>query len=205
MTLAGNTCAHGIELTALCIFCRAAELYQLEQSGDEPAELKDLARDIRETNHQNGFNLPTWDNLPIKVMMAVTELNEGMDAIRGDGEDPLLEELADTAVRILDILYSIWGDDWADRTTDLMDVRPERNLFEAGEVALWRPLRMLCMAVEAWRHEHRVDVRIGLEIALKEVFSLGLTLGVDLRRVIEWKNAKNAGRGMRHGKARAEG
>lgn len=164
----------------------------------------ELAKSIRETNEKNGFDKPTWDNLPTKVMFAVTELDEGMDAITGEGADPLTEELADTAIRILDILHSIWGDEWADRTTESKRVRCE-SVFEPGEVALWRPLRMLCKGVECWRHEKKSDVRIALEMALREVFVLGVKLGVDLQVDVEWKNAKNATRGLRHGKARSEG
>jgi len=167
--------------------------------------LYELAKVIHETNKGNGFDPPTWDNLPAKVMFAVTELEEGMAAIRGDGEDPLTEELADAAIRILDILHSVWNDRWADRTGDVLSFRPDGGLFEPGEVALWRPLSMLCKGVEAWRHERRRDVQSALEIALRELFLFGIRLGVDLHVIIEWKNAKNGTRGLRHGKARAEG
>lgn len=197
--------AHDPNLPVLCVFCRAMATYQMAESGESPIDLKEMAEVIRETNRKNGFTRPSWDNLPIKVMMAVTELNEAMDAIKGEGEDPLIEELADTAIRVLDILESVWQHDWADRTVALLQTRLERNLFEPGEVALWRPLRMLCTAVESWRYENQGDTRISLEIALREVFTLALSLGVDLGTVIQWKNEKNATRGIRHGKARAEG
>jgi hypothetical protein len=138
------------------------------------------------------------------MMFAVTELDEGMDAITGEGADPLHEELADTAIRILDVLYAEWGNDWTDRTSDVLQLRPE-GVFEAGEVALWRTLRMVCKAIEAWRHDKKQDVRIGLEMAVRELFVLGAKLGVDLHAEIEWKNGKNATRGKLHGKARSAG
>jgi len=121
------------------------------------------------------------------------------------GEDPLIEELADTAIRILDILYSVWGTDWADRTLDAFEIKPEGGLFEPGEVALWKPLRLLCRGVEAWRDERRTDVRIALELALRELFAFGIRLGVDLLVTMRWKNARNDGRGVLHGKVRPEG
>lgn len=164
----------------------------------------ELAKSIRETNQKNGFDCPSWDNLPNKVMFAVTELDEGMDAITGDGDDPLSEELADTAVRILDVLYAVWGNDWADRTAGILNIHPE-GVFQPGEVILWKPLRLLCKAVECWRHENKADTRIALEMALREVFAIGALIGHDLHVDIEWKNAKNATRGRLHGKARSEG
>jgi hypothetical protein len=138
-------------------------------------------------------------------MFAVTELNEGLDAIKGTGDDPLIEELADAAIRILDILTSCFADTWADRTVDLYDRSFEGGLFEPGEVALWRVLGPLCGAVEDWRYERVGDVRIGLEIALREIFTMSLMLGVELRTVIVWKNERNSRRGIRHGKVRSEG
>ena len=166
--------------------------------------IHELAKSIRETNEANGFDCPTWDNMPAKVMFAVTELDEGMDAITGEGADPLSEELADTVVRILDVLHALWGDGWQDRTTDVLSVHPE-GMFEPGEVVLWRPLRMLCKSVESWRHDNRNDVRVALEMAVRELYIIGSKLGVDLQAEVEWKNGKNATRGKLHGKRRSAG
>lgn len=205
------TCGHAHDKTLPvgCTFCRALATYKLsrgmEKTEDRTHVLYELAKDIRETNEHNCFDRPTWNTIPAKIMFAVTELNEGMDAILGVGEDPLTEELADTAIRILDILYSVWGTDWADRTLDAFEIKPEGGLFEPGEVALWKTLRLLCRGVEAWRYERRSDVRIALELALRELFAFGIRLGVDLIVTMRWKNDRNAGRGVRHGKARAEG
>jgi len=164
----------------------------------------EVAKAIRETNEANGFDCPTWENIPSKVMFAVTELDEGMDAITGEGADPLSEELADTVVRILDVLHALWGNDWADRTSDILSIQPV-GVFEPGEVTLWRPLRMLCKCVESWRHDKRSDVRVALEMAVRELFIIGSKLGVDLHAEVEWKNGKNASRGKLHGKVRSAG
>jgi NTP pyrophosphatase (non-canonical NTP hydrolase) len=66
--------------------------------------LKELAVEIRETNDANGFEAPTWDRLLSKLMLVVTELDEAVAAVKGDGKDPLEEELADAAIRLIDIL-----------------------------------------------------------------------------------------------------
>lgn len=197
--------AHDENIPVGCTFCRALAAYHTTRTGERTRTLHELAEKIRETNSSNCFDRPTWNTIPAKIMFAVTELNEGMDAIVGVGEDPLTEELADTAIRILDILHSVWGKDWADRTVDVLDLKHEGGVFEPGEVALWKPLRLLCRGVEAWRYERRSDVRIALELALRELFAFGIRLGVDLQVIIEWKNDKNASRGIRHGKVRAEG
>ena len=38
--------------------------------------LHDVAYSLSETASDNGFDCGTWDNLPVKIMMVVTELNE---------------------------------------------------------------------------------------------------------------------------------
>jgi hypothetical protein len=179
--------------------------YREMQGGGRSKKLKELARDIHATNLQNGFDPPNRDNLPAKIMFAVTELDEGMQAIAGTGDDPLVEELADTAIRILDVLHSLWDNDWVDRTVDVPEIRPEGGLWEPGQVALWRPLRMLCKAVESWRYGEWGDVKIALEIALRDLYMIGLRLGVDLHGLIAWKNDRNGTRGKWHGKARSDG
>ena len=195
--------AHDENLPVGCVFCKALAAYQTVRGTKRTMTLHELAQGIRQTIKGNGFDKPSWDNIPAKLMFAVLE--EGMAAIRGDGEDPLTEELADAATRILDVLHSVWGDTWADRTGDVLSRIPEGGPFESGETALWRPLKYLAKAAEAWRYERRSDVRSALELALRELFAFGMRLGVDLQVVIEWKNTKNATRGLRHGKARAEG
>lgn len=170
-------------------------------------DLHVLARELRKVNVSNGFDAVTWESVPAKLMFTVTELDEGMEAIDGTGADPLSEELADAAIRILDILTTLWDDDWSDRTNGLRRENPPSVVaaFQPGEVALWRVLRMICKAVEAWRYDRRDDVRIALELAIRELFVLAWKLGVDLAPEIAWKTQKNRGRGPLHGKAQSAG
>lgn len=182
--------AHDQTLPVLCTFCRAMATYQTIKGQGRASTIYGLSRKIRETNAANKFDAPTWDNLPAKLMFAVTKLDEGLEAILGKDGDPLVEELADAAIRILDILQGVWGDRWVDRTGDALDIYPTGGIFEAGEVALWRPLRLLCRAAEAWRYDRPEDVRISLELALCELYSFGIRLGVDLHVIMEWRNEK---------------
>lgn len=191
--------AHHERLPSVCAFC-------LEQEGRERSmTIYDLAKSIRETNEKNGFDRPTWDNLPVKLMLVVTELDEGVGAIRGYSDDPLTEELADAAIRILDVLYSVWDTSWSDRASSVAVEASHGLIFVPLEVLLWDVLRYLSQAVEFWRHENQDDSRIALEMALREVFIVAGKIGCKLDVIIEWKNAKNATRGKLHGKARSDG
>jgi NTP pyrophosphatase (non-canonical NTP hydrolase) len=112
--------------------------------------LKELAVEIRETNDANGFEAPTWDRLLSKLMLVVTELDEAVAAVKGDGKDPLEEELADAAIRLVDILTAIWEDDWNDRRHDVGQLP---HCFEPIETLLWPTLSMVCWAAEKWMAE----------------------------------------------------
>jgi hypothetical protein len=162
---------------------------------------------IRGVNESNGFDAPAWDNLPVKMMLVVTELNEACDGVHGTGQDPLAEELADTAIRLLDILGSLWTGDWSDRRWGREVDRVARGnvQFQPIETVLWRPLRYCCLAVESWRHENRDDTRIAIELALRETLEIGRALKFDMAEEIERKVLRNMGRGQLHGKKRADG
>ena len=148
----------------------------------------------------NGFDPCTWDNLPIKAMLVITELHEAMDAADGVG-DPLSEELADIAIRLLGMLHGIWGDDWHVRPL----VTPVGNNLERIEVIMRPTGRAVSRAVEAWRCNNQVDARGWLEVALRNTRHVAIRVGVNLGDAIYLKCVKNRGRGKLHGKARAEG
>lgn len=165
--------------------------------------LQELAVQIRKTNDANGFDAPDWDGLLGKLMLAVTELDEARAAVRGTGNDPFAEELADTAIRLLDILNSIWGNDWADRR--MLEPFGNGTVFEPVETLLWKPLAAICMAAESWRYEKRDDTRIAIELALRETFRIAARLNIDLSGEMYRKVERNGKRGHLHGKARADG
>lgn len=165
-------------------------------------DLHDLAVRIKAVNAANGFDPSTWDNLPSKLMFVVTELDEARSAVLGIGQDPLGEEVADTAIRLLDIIGSVFGDDWAERVPDR---HPHTHCFEAIERILWRPLQYCCLAVEAWRRDQKLDVQISLELAIRAVVVISHQIGIDLEDEIERKLKRNSERGKLHGMVRSDG
>jgi len=167
--------------------------------------------DIKESGRLNldvirasGFDEPTWDNLPQKLVLTYTEVTEAEAAVLGHfiQTDPLAEELADIAIRVTGMLWGIWGDDWSVRAPDGLGLR---NPFQPIEVML-RPIRdYLTHAVEAWRKDRRVDVKVALELVLKETAIVAETCEIDLVAEMEVKRAKNAARPPRHGNKRSDG
>lgn len=160
---------------------------------------RELARDNLQVVIDNGFDAPTWETVPLRVMLVITEVDEGIDAILiGDG-DPLPEELADIWIRLTGILVAIWGEDqWAVRYGFV----EKKHVYESIEVLMWPIVSQCCKAVEAWRKEHKSDTRIYLEMALKELAILALSLDVKLTTEIEKKLHKNRHREKFHGKAK---
>lgn len=168
-----------------------------------------LAQQSSEIAKQNGFDDPTWDTLPMKVMLGVTEIVEAVDA---DEFNALIEELADIALRTLAILHCVWGDSWsASRIEDRRQYDLLRT-FQPLEVLLFPTLRYIARAVEDWRHAigftdiRKTDAKINLELALLELWRLADALKVDLYAACLAKCEKNKTRGHLHGKAiRSEG
>ncbi len=165
--------------------------------------LQETAKDVDDIAKANGFDPPTWENIPIKLMLVVTELDEARDAVHGVGNDPLAEELADVAIRLLSILHSVWEDKWQDRVTG----RSPRacNGFQTVETLLWPILDHVCKAVEAWRHDKKRDTMQRVELALLETFRLADLLYIRLHEEILLKTDKNAERPHLHGKVQTEG
>ncbi len=160
-----------------------------------------LLRWIRTVNDTNGFDAPAWDTLPTKLMLVVTELHEAREAVRGYGEDPLSEELADTAIRLFDILGSVWSSH-----VTLEPLPPGRyDPSQPIEEMLWRPLRFVCLAVEAWRRERRDHARSHIVMALREIYAMGEALGYSMDTEVRQKVAKNSEREYLHGKKRSDG
>jgi len=166
-------------------------------------DLKQVARECDGIAAANGFERPNWDNLVAKLAFAIAELDEARDGARGHGSDPLAEELADTAIRLLSTIYGIWGDDWGDRVTNR--VAKEIDTWTPVEVLLWPILGHICKAIEARRHDARSLACQWIELALLETFRLADALSVDLNTEVLAKCEKNRGRGHLHGKAYAAG
>ena len=155
----------------------------------------------------NGFDPPTWENLPVKLMLVVTEMDEARDAVHGVGNDPLDEELADIAIRLLSILHSIWGNEWMDRVEGRKSrtARGHTTPYQTMETLMWPIMGHVCKAVEAWRHDNRRDTQQRVELALLETFRLADVLYIQLFEEIVNKSGKNEKRPHLHGKVQTEG
>ncbi|MBS7610818.1 hypothetical protein KEJ27_01190 [Candidatus Bathyarchaeota archaeon] len=64
-----------------------------------PQTLEEFVREATEIANSKGFHV-TWDNVPIYLMLVVTELSEAMEAWRDDDPEAFKEEIADTLIRI---------------------------------------------------------------------------------------------------------
>ena len=165
--------------------------------------LKETAALTNRIAAANGFDHPNWDNIIIKLALAGGELDEARDGAMGVGEDPIEEELADAAIRILSVLDSIWGEDWCDRVT----TRHQKKIspFAPIEVLLWPTLGYLFKAMEMRRYDNRAETKTCIELALLEVFRLADALQINLMHAIWLKCEKNKGRPKLHGKGYAVG
>lgn len=170
---------------------------------NEYEQLKDrwyaIAKRINDVNDANGWERPSKDNLPGKIMMVVTELWEAWEATQHYGYDPVHEEIADTSIRLLHILESLWPGEWVVRKSW---VPRDPIHFTPIERVLWPVLDCACAAVEHWRHARDTDTRAALELALMHSISIATRLGRDPEKDITEKVDRNAKRGYLHGKKR---
>lgn len=151
---------------------------------------------------QNGFQPATWELLPTKIVMAMTEIDE---AAYAQSDDELAEELADVAIRILVMLQDVWGSDWSDRISGrAVKPRSVAKDMRSFPEAIFPTFSRLCSAVQHWRHERQKDTEQCLELALLDLWRLADQLLIDLDTAVDMKLNKNANRMHLHGARRAE-
>jgi len=92
--------------------------------------LNKLSKDIARWREKKGFET-SWENMPEKLMLVVTELSEAMEAYRHDDTENFAEEIADTFIRLCDICGSI-GLDIEDAIERKMEVN-KRRPFKHGK------------------------------------------------------------------------
>jgi NTP pyrophosphatase (non-canonical NTP hydrolase) len=83
--------------------------------------LNEFAKEAAAYREAKGF-VTSWDNMPEKLMLVVTEVAEAMEAVRHDDRANFAEEIADTCIRCLDICGSLGIDIEAEITAKM-----ERN------------------------------------------------------------------------------
>ena len=72
--------------------------------------LNDLALEIRQINRSNGWNLLESDEwhdprkIPALLALIHSEVSEGLEGFRNRDRDNFLEEMADTLIRVLDLV-----------------------------------------------------------------------------------------------------
>ena len=170
-----------------------------------------LAGVAHEVATSHGFDAPTWENFPGKLMLVVSELSELAEAC-AESSCPLdltgtrksMDELADVVIRTMTILHGLFGSwnargsafDWIETHSSI-----RTRLPDSWVVVL---LRSLSLALEAWRRDDRATALYHCERLLHFAFQLAdAGPGVDrhdLLACIEEKIAKNATRPALHSK-----
>ena len=90
-----------------------------------PNTLNSLAKNIAKWREEKGF-ITGWENMPEKLMLVVTELSEAMEAYRKDDKKNFNEEIADTIIRLCDIVGSL-GIDIEDEIEKKMAINKDRD------------------------------------------------------------------------------
>lgn len=86
--------------------------------------LNKLSREISIWREEKGFST-SWENMPEKLMLVVTELSEAMEAYRHEDKQNFTEEIADTFIRLCDICGSL-GIDIEDAIQCKMQINKKR-------------------------------------------------------------------------------
>lgn len=179
--------------------------YQIPHKGDT-VTAKDAASECGRIAEANGFQRPDWStNFAHKTAYILTELVEGVDFLHGGDGDPFEEELADAAIRIMDLLEGLWGGDWCSRVEYRRPREGQAHPFAPPEVLVWPIVHQVGLALEAYRHESKKNAQQHLELALLETFRVADRIDCDLMEEIRLKCHKNKQRAYLHGKARSEG
>jgi NTP pyrophosphatase (non-canonical NTP hydrolase) len=180
----------------------------IEAPRHEDYDLHGIALDCAAIATANGFTRPNRRNVVNKIAFVFTEIDEAVDSVLEEG-DPIEEELADIAIRLLHILHSMTSTvagspaNWNDRIKGghMRKMTP----YAPIEVLLSPIFSECAKAVECWRKKEWTHLIQHLEIALKRTFEVAFALDIDLYAQIIAKCLKNADRGHLHGKANPEG
>lgn len=164
-------------------------------------DLREFALLCDSVSRINGFLPAEWERLPSHLMFVVTELDEAVTSgSRADFE----EEVADTAIRLLCHLHSLWGKDWNLRTFP----SDSEVFLAARENIAWPIVTLLCRAANRWRFgrlEAERDVKVLLEMALRDTIDIGAMLGFDVIARAVAKCTENQGRPELHGRVESIG
>jgi len=155
--------------------------------------LRLLASESAEIAVVNGFDPVTWEILPSRMMMIITELDEMV----GSAFDQAGKELADVLIRSIGLMHVLFPS-WTFRPY-LPSELPTRVGKVELERELWWSVHHCSVCVKAWQRSDKVRVRRSLELIVYECFRLATMLNVDLMSETERKVEFNRTRPHRHG------
>lgn len=160
---------------------------------DIEARVKVIARDIVAITLANGFTPNTWELIPARCMLVVTELDEMIEAEPKDAP----AELADVALRLLNILESVFPA-WT-LTSDRVFHPFANGPFKSNPDVAWPTVKLLCKAIRQWRQGDRGNTQTMLELALGACFHHSHVVNIDLLQAMEEKVRVVKGRPRLHG------
>lgn len=172
----------------------------------EHLDIYTFAREVLDLSIYKGFDRPTWENVPSKLMFVVSEIDEA-ECVKWRGE--LAEELADIALRTLAILSALWDNEWSYRVQPLVgspeSLRDQAFMLGNAPTLLWPLIRRTTSTLTAWRDGRRDDVRINLEFLLRDVWNFASSFGFKFEDDLRQKHERNKLRPHLHDKKESAG
>lgn len=168
--------------------------------------LHETARSCAKIAREHGFDECTWENFPVKLMLVVSEIKEAVEAMegmQGHTNFEVGEELADVAIRTLQIVEILWPGWSAERITKR--TVQQRTAFSIPQLMVWPMMKYAVEALESWRNEQRGDAQQCLELLLLELWRVSDRMHIDLEGFVQLKMDKNEKRPHLNGKKRTDG
>jgi len=177
----------------------------------EPLDLRAFAIRVGATAAAKGWDQPTWENLPGKLMLVVTEVDEAVESAEAPANqdydrhfqrtyrwDP--SELADIIIRTIDILNTLWPEAWDTALLSHHELQRPFAYTQPPTGIGWSFVRTLSGAMEYWRHSDREMVRKRLQDVVMLARYVALAQGTDLDAALVAKADINDKRPPLHGK-----
>lgn len=171
----------------------------------ESLNVNELSREIREINETNGWRTTKpfeWEDtykVPAILALIHSEISEAWEAAQDELGPAFSEELADVAIRILDMAEGLGIEIGGPFPVELADLEHwDRTLDDD----LNRTHFVVSKALEFFRADNIAGFTGCVSLALECVADICVACGVDLAAEIKAKLAKNRNRGYRHGNKR---
>jgi len=171
---------------------------------------RELASAAYEVALSKGFSPATWENFPVKMLLALTEADELRDEVRQNDQLEAQREIADIYIRVSGMLLGIFGNldpvGLMDELTTPVSTRDWIRIepVDADYFAL-SLLKVGSAATEMWRKNDRDNCHGFLSNMLTLVNVFATARGMDLQEVVMLKTAINAKRPYLHGNKSSAG